>query len=122
MKPQLPDLEVLRKRENDSQLQQQANFNKRHRAAPLSTLPPGTKVNITSYDQPGTVVNKADAPTPKRDVRRNREHLIPLEPVPKSTKPSTVVKDPPELNIKSRPKRTIQPSLKALEIWPLGNC
>ena len=121
LKPQLPDLEVLHKRENDSRLQQQANFNKRHRAAPLSTLPPGTKVHITSYDQPGTVVKKADAPrsyiieTSKRDIRRNREHLIPLEPVPKSTKTSTVVKDPPELNIKSRPKRTIQPSLKALE-------
>ena len=121
LKPQLPDMEVLRKRENDSRLQQQANFNKRHRAAPLSTLSPGTKVHITSYDQPGTVVNKADAPrsyiieTPNKDIRRNREHLIPLEPVPKSTKASNVVKDPPELNIKSRPKRTIQPSLKALE-------
>ena len=121
LKPQLPDMEVLHKRENDSRLQQQANFNKRHRAAPLSTLSPGTKVHIISYDQTGTVVKKADAPrsyiieTPKKDIHRNREHLIPLEPGPKSTKASNVLKDPPELNIKSRPKRTIQPSLKALE-------
>ena len=56
LKPQLPDIEILRDRENNSQLQQQAKFDKRHRAAP------GTKVHITSYDQPGTVVKKANAP------------------------------------------------------------
>ena len=58
LKPQLPDIEVLRKRKNDSRLQQQVNFNRGHRAASLLTLPPGTKVHITSYDQPGTVVKK----------------------------------------------------------------
>ena len=111
LKPQLPDIEVLRKRENDSRLQQQANCNKRHRAAPLSTVSPSPKIHIASYDQPGTFVKKADAPrsyiieTPKKNIRRNCDHLIPLEPVPKSTETFTVVKDPPELNIKS--KRTI---------------
>ena len=69
-------------------LQQQVNF-KRHRAAPLGTLSPGTKVHITSHDQPGTVVEKAEAPrsyrieTATNDIRRNSEHLVLLEPVPK---------------------------------------
>ena len=121
LQPQLADIEMLRHRENSSQLQQQINFSKRHRAAPLSTLPPGTNEHITSYDQPGTVVKKADAPrsyiieTPKKDIRRNLEHWIPLEPVPKSPKASIVVKDPTELSIKPRSKRIVQLSLKALE-------
>ena len=121
LKPQLPDVEKLRQREHESRLQQQVNFNKRHRAAPLGTLSPGTKVHITSHDQPGTVVGKAEAPrsyiieTPTKDIRRNREHLVPLEPVPKSPQKSSVVKEPLELNIKTRPKRSIKPSLKALE-------
>jgi len=121
LKPQIPDVEQLRHREENSRLQQQINFNKRHRAAPLSTLSPGTRVHITTYDQPGAVVKKADAPrsyiieTPTRDIRRNREHLIPLDPDVQPPKTSTIMKEPPELNIKSRPKRTVQPSLKALE-------
>ena len=115
LKPLLPDVEKLRQREHESRLQQQVNFNKRHRAAP------GTKVHVTSHDQPETVVEKADAPrsyiieTPTKDIRRNREHLVPLEPVPKSPQKSSVVKEPLELNIKTRPKRSIKPSLKALE-------
>ena len=72
-------------------------------------------MHITSHDQPGTVVEKADAPrsyiieTPTKDIHRNCEHLVPLEPVPKSPL------EPLELNIKTRPKRFIKPSLKALE-------
>ena len=102
-------------------MQQQVNFNKRHRAAPLRTLSPGTKVHITSHDQPGTVIEKAEAPrsyiieTPTKDIRRNHEHLVPLEPVQKSPQKFSVVKKPLELNIKTRPKRSIKPSLKALE-------
>ena len=89
--------------------------------APLGTLSPGTIVYITSHDQPGTVIKKADAPrsytieTPTKDIRRNREHLVPLERVPKSPQKSSVVKEPLELNIKTRPKTSIKPSLKALE-------
>ena len=111
----------MSKREHESRLQQQVNFNKRHRAAPLGTLSPDTKVYITSHDQPGTVVKKAGAPrsyiieTPTKDILCNREHLVPLEPVPKSPQKSSVVKELLELNIQIRPKRSIKPSLKALE-------
>ena len=121
LKQQLSDVEKLRQQEHASRLQQQVNFNKRHRAVPLGTLSPGTKVHITSHDQPGTVIKKADTPrsyiieTPTKDIRQNREHLVPLEPVPKSPQKSSVVKEPLELNIKTRPKRSIKPSLKALE-------
>ena len=38
LKPQLLDVEKLRQREHESRLQQQVNFNKRHRAAPLGSL------------------------------------------------------------------------------------
>ena len=78
-------------------------------------------MHITSHDQPGTVIEKADAPrsyiieTPTKDIRRNHEHLVPLEPVAKSPQKSSVVKEPLELNIKTRPKRSIKLSLKALE-------
>ena len=53
--------------------------------------------------------------TPTKDIRRKREHSVPLEPVPKSPQKSSVVKEPLELNIKTRPKRPIKISLKALE-------
>ena len=62
LKPQLPDVEKLRQWEHESRLQQQVNFSKRHRAVKLGTLSPGTKVHITSHDQPGTFVEKAEAP------------------------------------------------------------
>ena len=115
LKPQFPDVEKLRQQEHESRVKQQVNFNKRHRAAPLGTLSPGTKVHITSHDQPGTVIEKPDAPrsyiieTPTKDIHRNHEHLVPLEPVPKSPP------EPLELNIKRRPKGSIKLSLKALE-------
>ena len=82
LKPQLPNVKKLRQQEHESRLQQQVNVNKRHRAAPLGTLSPGTKVHITSHDQPGTVIEKAEAPrsyiieTPTKDIRRNCEHLV----------------------------------------------
>ena len=75
LNPKLPDVSRLRQREQDSRLQHQVNFNSRHRAAPLSTLQPGTKVVITNHDQPGTVVKEVDSPrsfvieTPTKNIR-----------------------------------------------------
>ena len=83
-------------------------------------------MHITSQVQPGTGIEKAEAPrsylikTPKKDIRRNREHLVPLESIPKSPQKSSVIKEPLELNIKTRPKRSIKPSLKALESMALS--
>ena len=96
---------------------EQTKFNRRHRTAPLSTLQPGTEVVITNHDQPGTVVKEADGPrsfvieTPTKNIRRNREHLVPVESLPKPPTPKKL----PELNISLRPRRTVKPSLKALE-------
>ena len=78
-------------------------------------------MHITSHDQPGTAIEKADASrsyiieTPTKDIRRNLEHLVPLQPVPKSPQKSFAVKDPPELNINTIPKRSVKLLLKALE-------
>ena len=108
LKPRPPDVKKLRQREHESRLQQQVNFNDRHRAAPLGTLSPGTKVHITSHDQPGTVVEKAEAPrsyiieTTTKDIRRNCKHLVPLESVPKSPQISSVAKELLELNSKNK--------------------
>ena len=116
LNPKLPDVSRLRQREQDSRLQQQINFNRRHRA-PLSTLQPGTEVVSTNHDQPGTVVKEADGPRsfviemPTKIIRRNREHLVPVESSPRPPTPKKL----PELNISLRPRRTVKPSLKALE-------
>ena len=63
-------------------------------------------MHITSHDQPGAVIKKAEAPrfyiieTLTKDIRRNREYLVPLEPVPKSKQKSSVVKESLEPNKK----------------------
>ena len=117
LNPKLPDVSRLRQREQDSRLQRQVNFNRRHTSAPLSTLQPGTEVVITNHDQPGTVVKEADGPrsfvieTPTINICQNIEHLVPVESSPKSPTPKKL----PELNISLRPRRTVKPSLKALE-------
>ena len=67
--------------------------------------------------------------TPTSEIKRNRVHITPLPPVTGRTEPETAVTTPestvpdaspqrrrtPPLNILSRPKRIIKPSLKALE-------
>ena len=117
LNPKLPDVSRLHQREQESRLQQQINFNRRHRTAPLSTLQPSTEVVITNHDQLGTVVKEADGPRsfviemPTKNIHRNREHLVPVESPPKPPTPKKL----PELNISLRPRRTVKPSLKALE-------
>ena len=116
LNPKLPDVSRLCQREQDGRLQQQINFNRRHRVAPLSTLQPGTEVVITNHDQPGTVVKEADGSRsvvemPTKNICRNGEHLVPVESSPKPPTPKKL----PELNIALRPHRTVKPSLKALE-------
>eukprot|EP00794_Sanderia_malayensis_P016471 gene16471-18108_t len=129
LNPKIPDIENLKEKESDYRGQEKIRYDRIHRAIPLSTLVPGTNVNVTTHNEQGTVLKSADSPrsyliqTPTKVIRRNREHLIPL--TPEATTESTV-KEPEvpitpipekkiELNILSRPKRNIKPSLKALE-------
>ena len=130
--PKLPDFSTLQQYEQSSRVQQQILYNKKHRAAPLSILHPGTEVCIKDHDLPGIITQKANYPrsyvvqTPLSSLRRNREHLVPSEPYSDSPMRARTNEDSEsqtrlcqtpqvELNIKTRPRRTLQPSLKALE-------
>ena len=96
---------------------------------PLAPLNQDAEINITTHHEQGTILKSANSPrsyfvqTPTKIIRRNREHIIPLQPSttlksPNMRKQATPVKIPGmknELNILSRPTRTIKPTLKALE-------
>ncbi len=81
-----------------------------HWAIPLSTLVPGTNVNVTTHNEQGTVLKSADRPrsylvqTPTKVIRRNCEHLIPL--TPEATTESTMKE--PEVPITTIPEKKIE--------------
>ena len=62
---------------------QQDNYNKRHRAIPLTPIPDHTKVRVTTGDHiaPGKVLSRHSVPhsyvveTQTGEVRHNRQHL-----------------------------------------------
>ena len=74
----------LQRNENIQRLQQQQNFNVKHRTKLLSPLPAGTEVKIANYDEAGVVQGKTNNPlqyvaqTPTSTLRRSRIHLVPL--------------------------------------------
>ena len=130
--PKWPDMDKLRENENIQRMQQKQHYNIKHRARLLPQLSAGTSVVIANYDEKGIVQKKTNSPrqyvvqTPTSTLRRNRVHLVPLPGTSESTQ---VTKDCPEvvpdtrtfekeqypLNVLSRPKRTIKPSLKVRE-------
>ena len=118
--PKWPNLAQLQEQEAQSRAQQEKYFNTRHRAMPLQKLSPGTEVRITTHPEPGVIKNDTESTrqyevqTPTGVIKRNRVHLVPL---PQETSNEQTFKDPktPELNIHSRPKRTLKLSLKARE-------
>ena len=129
--PRWPDMDELQKNENMQRMQQQQHFNVKHRAKLLPPLSTGAEVKIANYDQTGVVQEKTNSPrqyviqTPTSTLRRNRVHLVPL-PDSNQSESSQVSEDCKEdnpeveqqrspLNILSRPRRTIKPSLKARE-------
>ena len=133
--PKWPDMDKLQKSENiQRQQQQQQHFNVKHRAKLSPPLSAGAEVKIANYDDTGVVQGKTNSPrqyvvqTPTSTLRRNWVHLVPLpdsNPSESSQvsedrkegnpEPRTVVQERSPLNILSRPKRTIKPSLKARE-------
>ena len=132
LEPKWPDLSKLNEKETSYRQKQQAYYNARHHAKPLPPLCTGQEVKIKSHVQPGVVVEKSQSPrqyviaTPTSEVKRNRVQITPLPPSPTSvttattlsqSSPLSVSERPaiPPLNILSRPKRIIKPSLKARE-------
>ena len=99
----------------------------------------GQKVQVTTNKKPGVVLKETETlkqyivQTPSAVIHRNRQHSIPLSPqtLIQSSEPSssptpvTTLKREtlaklPEMNITSRPKRLLKPSLKALESMSNG--
>ena len=132
LEPMWPDLSKLNEKETSYRQKQQAYYNARHHAKSLPPLCTGQEVKIKSHVQPGIVVEKSQSPrqyviaTPTSEVKRNRVQITPLPPLPTSvttattlsqSSPVSVSERPaiPPLNILSRPKRIIKPSLKARE-------
>jgi hypothetical protein len=118
--PKWPDVQKLRQKEDVSKLKQKQYFDNRHSARPLHPLNPGTEVQITTHAEPGVIrketecTRQYEVETPTGTIKRNRVQLV---PIPRDTgenrKRETSIE--PDLNILSRPKRTIKLSLKARE-------
>ena len=121
--PKWPDLIKLQEHEAQSKLQQQKYFNTRHCAMPLKQIPQGTEVHISTHPENGVVKTSTESPrqyeveTPTGVIKRNRVQLVPLPEKPIAQRETSELEDNniPELNIYSRPKRTVKLSLKARE-------
>ena len=142
LNPMWPGLEHLQKREASNKQLQREHFSIRHQANKLPPLVPGTEVQINTHDKQGVVSKKTGSQrqyavqTTNAISQRNRRHLVPLSPEtpkPSPVKYSTpapvrtparhIAEKPPDLsqmNVSSRPKRLITPSLKALENMELN--
>ncbi|KAK3915661.1 hypothetical protein KUF71_024804 [Frankliniella fusca] len=80
-------LEDFRKKRQEKQAKQQANFNARHKARPLPELSKGERVWISDYKSFASVSGQADTPrsywvqtSQGAMLRRNRKELIPVSP------------------------------------------
>ena len=81
LKPQLPNQDSFKEKEEAYRLKQKKNFDDRHRTQTLTPLPPGATVYVTDMDCTGTVIRPSKKPrlypvnTPSTVVRRNRVQL-----------------------------------------------
>ena len=98
--PKVPDIFTLKKREETLKNRTKENFDRRHRVAPLSILPPGTIVWVPNQHRYGTLVSTANPrsyviQTPTRQIRRNRRSVNPL-PFQTETQSSLTLLDRPQ--------------------------
>ncbi|CAB4007185.1 Transposon Ty3-G Gag-Pol poly [Paramuricea clavata] len=118
--PKCVDVQKLQQKEDASKLKQKQYFDSKHLAKPLQPLSPRTEVQISTHHEPGVIrqetenTRQYEVETPTETIKRNRVQLVPLPPE-KETGIKTKEHANPELNIHSRPKRTIKVSLKARE-------
>ena len=67
-------------------LKQAQYFDKRHRVKSLSRLDPGTEVQVSTYPEPGVILQETKSPrqyeveTPSGVIKRNQVQLVPLLP------------------------------------------
>ena len=62
LNPSWPDMDKLREREAGSKETQRLNFNQRHNAIPLRSVPPGISVHIKDMGTTGTIAGAAETP------------------------------------------------------------
>ena len=110
--PKCVDVQKLRQKEDASKLKQKQYFDRRHLAKLLQPLSPRTEVQISTHHEPGVIRKETEnsrqyeVEIPTGTIKRNRIQLVPLPPE-KETGIKTKEHSNPELNIHSRPKRTI---------------
>ena len=120
LKPQLPNRDSFKEKEEAYRLKQKKNFDDRHKAQTLTPLPPGATVYVTDMDCTGTVIRPSKKPrsylvnTPSTVVRRNRVQLKNI-PIGTNKTEGKQKEKTPTLNISNRPKRIKTLSLKARE-------
>lgn len=84
--PVLPDVVSFSQKEKEKGISDAEDYNRRHRARALSSLSPGEEVWVTNEKASGTVIGNYSTPRsylvdlPQGVFRRNRQHLIPLQP------------------------------------------
>ena len=83
LNPAVPDLTVLREKEEQIRKSDQCNFDQHHQARELEPLYPGQKVWVTDRGEEAEVVQEAgtclyQVQTPDGKFRRNRRALIDL--------------------------------------------
>ena len=86
--PQIPDVKLIREREEKRRDVQKSNYDRHHGVRELTELEPGDSVWIVDRRVSGTIVRRDSTsrsyivPTGTRELRRNRFHLIPLAKEP----------------------------------------
>ena len=101
LNPALPDSGAVARTEEAKRKADAVNYNRRHRVRALRDLSSGEEVWVTDVKTPGTVLQSHSTPRsylvdlPQGVVRRNRQHLIPLN-TPAQDKDSPPQRQAPE--------------------------
>ena len=121
LKPEWPDLNSFRTRDEEQKSQQRRRHNTQHRAKELPPLSPGTRVWIrdTNNDPTeGTVISTSHTPRSyvlqadehNRTIRRNRRHLVAQPTVTNPTAGTTHIPNPTQGTTSPNPQTPTQPT------------
>lgn len=105
LKPEWPDLQEFRKKDQDLKDQQASWFNKRHNTKTRPELRPGQKVWVKNTNETGTVSGPAQTPRsynidlPSGTLRRNRSHIRVVPETTRETRVGRPIRPPNRLNL-----------------------
>ena len=81
LKPEWPDVNLVRRREAEYRRKMKLNYDRRHRVVQPEVMFPGANVHIPDMRTTGTLVRHHDSPnsvmieTPRGEIRRNRQMI-----------------------------------------------